>query len=683
MKRIKQISMFDLNKSKLEAHLETFLKFFTVEVFAGLIIVLLSYLWLTFVGGEQKLIDLKYNLRSLFIHEKTPENLVVITLDDAEYQKIKIDPQYRAEFEGAQRYSFPRKYLANLVRKIEQAKPKIIAIDVLLDIQSSSPAINDSLAKTLSEYDNIVLCSEIGSQQEDEILPFREYWDRKKDVVGHAELYEVNGKYRFVQHLIRLKNGQVVPSFTFASFLRLQGFRSDNRIRKFTIDSLQIGLDSLHLPYTLEELFQPQFISFSSMDMLRTNQGFDFNFRKYSSNIILNSGFPKAWLRDKIVIIGARYSESKDFGFSPFESGAISAITGKMQAPKTPGVFVQANILQDLLERNYIKKFSVFYLIGFIFCSLVLVYLFFRILKFSYAVLFGLFLIFVFWGVNIWLFISEHAYYLPLSYPTAAMFFMILFMVFLSFYRKESTVDYIQKIWGPYVPKERLNTIIELNRKKKIKPGAVGKAEIITVIFLKLEGIENIIPNADDETLVQKDFTKQINLIDQLINILQNEVVFVNRFQGASERFLGNGILFYFGIPVGEKDKMEALKAVNCAWILRKKFVSLKKRWPGLKRYFPELKIKICVHTGGIVVGAVRNLEDRIEPTLITQIFEEIQASLSCIRSTENIGDIMLTESTYNFVKDSALVEEIKLSQPNLLQFKLFELKDMKEVFLS
>ena len=319
-------------------------------MFAGLIIVLLSYFWLTFVGGEQKLIDFRFNLRSLFIQENTPKDLVVIILDDKEYQRIKSDPEYKDEFENNQSYSLPRKYLADLVHAVGQDNPKIIAIDVLLNTKSGSSQIDDFLGETLSEYDNIVLCSEIGFQQENEILPLSKYWNRKKHVIGHAELYEVNRKYRFVQHLFRLNNRQVVPSFAFASFLRLKGFKSNNEIRKFAVDSLQFGLDSLHIPYTAEELFQPQFISFSNMSTHRTNQGLGFNFRSYPSNLVIKGNLPQAWLRDKIVIIGAKYRESQDFGFSPFESNMVNKVSGKMQTPVTAGVFVQANILQDFLS---------------------------------------------------------------------------------------------------------------------------------------------------------------------------------------------------------------------------------------------------------------------------------------------------------------------------------------------
>ncbi len=672
-------AIFKINKSKAESHLDIFLRFFTVEVFAGLIIVIVSYTWLTFIGGESNLTDLKYNLKTNIIDNQTSD-IVIVTLTDEEYDTLRVLPQYRDEFQAMQKYSFPRKYLAQLVHAIEKYKPKIVALDILLDVKSTSSELDNQLSETFSQYDNLVFCSDFSTWRNREIPPLKRYWDRTKHVVGHVKLFREENDYPYIQHLVKMNDGQIVPSFSFAAYMRLEEYNSNNQIRKSLMNLFNLTIDSLDVPYSSKELFSPQFISFSEMIKNQLDRRYGFNFNTYESGLILKGGIPENWIRDKIILIGATYEESKDFGIIPLNNRNNDSGYSFQQGNFTPGVFIHACILSDLLTKNIIRKVNPYVIIFVCIFILIFIVVLFSRIKFVLSILFSFVLIFFFAIINIGLFASNYSYYFPLAGPSILFFFTVLFMIFLSSYKKESTIDYIRRIWGPYVPKERLQSIIELTKLGQIKPGAVGKAEIITVVYLKLEGINSIFPSLEDDKLTEFDFTDQIRTIDKLIDLLKSEVVFLKRFKGASERFLGNGILFYFGIPVGENDQIEAYRAVICAWELKQKFMSLVNTFPEMQQYFPNIKIKICVHSGGIVVGEVRNLENRIEPTVITQIFEEIYNSLAIMSVINRDECIIITETTHQLVQEFVETKEVKIVHIAQPEFKLYALKKLNKV---
>lgn len=153
--------MFRFDRSKISAHFETFSKFFTVEVFAGLIIFAVTYLWITVVGGESKLVNLRYKAKNILNPPPGSGGTVVILLDEREYSRLRSGGAHPYDRADLQEEHFPRVYLAKLLKEVKRHNPSLIVLDILLDLPSRNPSPDSVLSATLRQMDDIVLAAQI------------------------------------------------------------------------------------------------------------------------------------------------------------------------------------------------------------------------------------------------------------------------------------------------------------------------------------------------------------------------------------------------------------------------------------------------------------------------------------------------------------------------------------------
>ena len=647
--------MFRFDRSKISAHFETFSKFFTVEVFAGLIIFAATYLWITVVGGESNLVNLRYKVKDILNPPPGSGRTVAILLDEREYSRLKSGRAHPYDRADVQEDRFPRVYLAKLLKEVKRCNPSLIVLDVLLDLPSRNPSSDSILSATLRQMGDIVLPAQM--RQGRLISPMGIFIDSTRHALGYSELISEDGYIRKVQLLSR-SNLAFIPSLSFAAYLHSTGKRTIIDQQRY-LHALLSGAENIPLSIKPTALLSPQLIQFSGLREKKLSLLGSKRIRVYRSSDVLAGLIPKGWLEGKVIFIGGTYGgKFTDLMRIP---AAGDYLIG--QRDRISGVLIHAAIFESLTTDNLIHNINPYLFLAGVLSLLILsLLLFLRFhLKIALAFLSILILGYWLWGFYSFIYRSQ---YLPISFPTIFSFFNILLLIFLHHYRAETKVDLLNRIWGAYVPEGRLNFILKGKRKGQIEPSMLGKTERITLLYIRFLGLDDAFKLAE-EALPDPSEThlRRLRILDRLISLLQTEVVFLPRFLGAAERFIGDAIYFYFGIPVGEKDEVEALRGVNCALALQEKFRSLRSSWPDLKRHFPNLALGFHLHVGKILIGTVHDVRGEMIPTFITKLFSEVQQYSQSIPPDLQKNRIFLTPPLYHFISDHVEVQQHLLNQ--------------------
>lgn len=323
----------------------------------------------------------------------------------------------------------------------------------------------------------------------------------------------------------------------------------------------------------------------------------------------------------KLVFVGATSKLAKDFFVTPFSA-------------TFPGVEIHATLAQMLLSGRFLSILPLStqqaLLLGLVTLTGLLVFGLRPLLALPCVVLLvGGCLYGALFSLERWLLL------IPIAPILLAMAFTFAVSTAYLEFAVERQARHIRQRFRRFVAPAVLDTIVMAPEESLTRPRRVEA----TVLFSDLRGFTSI-----SETRSPEEVATILN------DYFEAMTAVIDRYEGTISKFIGDGIMALFGVPVAQPD--HAARAVRCAVAMQLMMDELRQRFS--QSQLPELSMRIGIHTGIMVFGAIGSKR---------------QSDLTVIGDTVNVASRL--ESMNKELNSRILISEMTYTQALKLGAKL------------
>jgi class 3 adenylate cyclase/tetratricopeptide (TPR) repeat protein len=174
-----------------------------------------------------------------------------------------------------------------------------------------------------------------------------------------------------------------------------------------------------------------------------------------------------------------------------------------------------------------------------------------------------------------------------------------------------------------------------------------GERKQVTVMFADMEGFTSLSEKLGPE--------EAYTTMDQIYEILIHKV---HDYEGTVNEMTGDGIMALFGAPIALEDAPQ--RAIRSAYAIHREMAKFNDRMKQEKEDLPQLKMRIGIHTGPVVVGTLGN---------------DLRVEFKAVGDTVNLASRMegLAEPGATYVSD----ETFKLTE-GFFRFEALGAKEIK-----
>ncbi|MEE8406234.1 MAG: PAS domain S-box protein [Acidimicrobiia bacterium] len=157
----------------------------------------------------------------------------------------------------------------------------------------------------------------------------------------------------------------------------------------------------------------------------------------------------------------------------------------------------------------------------------------------------------------------------------------------------------------------------------------------LTVFFSDIEGFTELTDRLEAE------------VVSEILNAYLSEMATIaDGCGGTIDKFIGDGVMIFFGDPESRGRKQDAIECVGMATRMKKRLVELRRDWAEMIGPEP-LHIRIGINTGYCTVGNFGS-EDRLDYTIVGGAVN----AASRLEASAAVDQIQISHSTYSLVKD-------------------------------
>lgn len=440
-----------------------------------------------------------------------------------------------------------------------------------------------------------------------------------------------------------LHEGKYYPSLALAVYSQL------NSDAKFKLTKNSLTSNKLKIPLVSDKNGSYKYIRWYNP----VDKGYSYPYKTVSAWKIIEASkhiaekdnqteYAPSLFQDKIVVIGATSTAIRDIKHTPMKSDY-------------PGVYIQATVIDNVLNNEFIIKSSALQESLFLITIVLAGFLTIFYLRPVYsAILLSMLAVGYFYICLFFAYPNNYApdAITPVVFIACTMLLGYGYRYYTEDARRRKTRDLIAK----YVSKDIMEEILRDPDKVKLD----GKRSDISVLFIDIRNFTHISETTPPEK------------VSELLNEYFSELVpIIFSHNGTVNKFIGDAIMAVFGAPVENPE--HPVCAVKCALALYDKVQELRVKWV-LEQDKPDITIGIGISSGEAFVGNVGS-DERFEYSVIgntVNVANRLE-SFNKIYKTS----ILISEATYERVKDVVPAKEIdsvcvtKDSEP----IKIYKLK--------
>jgi adenylate cyclase len=348
-------------------------------------------------------------------------------------------------------------------------------------------------------------------------------------------------------------------------------------------------------------------------------------FTYLSASDVLDGTVKPIQLKDKIILIGATAAALHDLHTTPY-------------GPLYPGVEVHANIIENILQQDFLERPSwvpvldmIIILVTGILLGLVALY--FKAVGTAVLLVVGV------GGYLVcdYILFTQQGLWVSTVFPVFSQFLVYFGITLYRFTFEEKEKRFIKSAFSQYLAPAVVDQLVE--NPKLLNLG--GEDKVLTAFFSDIAGFSSI-----SEQLTAGELVILLN------EYLTEMTDIVMQYEGTVDKFEGDAIIAFFGAPIDFKD--HATRTCYAALDMQKRLAQLRNIWKKNGRH--ELFMRIGINTGEVTVGNMGS-ENRFDYTMIGDPVN-VAARLEGTNKQYNTETI-LSEFTYDLAKNDIEAREL------------------------
>ncbi len=568
---------------------------FLLAAFSVLIVTALYFTQNTFLEAFE---DKTYDLRFSQLRGAIPVSpgIAIIDIDDKSIRELGRFPWRRTQY-------------IPLLNRLSEAHAKAVLFDEFFP-EPENAATDRQFANAIKKAGNVVLGVAFDFGKDFQIkgsthsIPIIA---RAAAGQGHINFLPENDGVNRRNFLLIEHNGTQTPSLGLAGAMMALGEK------KFTPGPFSIEVGKHTIPVA------------GNYAMWVNYTGAAGHYPHYSFVDIARGRVDPKELKGRVLFLGATALGIYDMRVTPFSNNV-------------PGVEIHATVADDIISDRYIQRTgieSLFDISMIVILGLLSFYLTSRISWYG-AIPATILLLTGYIWLSYSMFLNGH--WVSMIYPPLSAMTAVLVGGGFRYLVLERNAREMRSMFSSYLSDKLVSRLEKEPEAAKIG----GDNKEVTILFTDIKGFTNFSERHTPQEVVAR-----------LNEYLAAMVQLVYQFDGTVDKFIGDGIMIYWGAPLAQPD--HALRAISCSVAMKKTMAGLAVKWK--KEEVEPFTIRGGVQSGEVVAGNIGSRGKKMEYTVIGDTVNQA-ARLEGTAKFYGVS-FLVGENTYKLTRDSFRYREL------------------------